>query len=289
MDKKATERLVFDRFRAACPLFAGGHIRIIPASQRASEGQDPVPDFLCRDTSRRRIGVELGEWLSPEQMATDIEQDRLEKSYSDAEAIHRIPRPPHIGIVRLFPRPRMKLTGEDALAFSVELEKYLWALEDGWDDHRERRSPQGFRCADFSGYPCLEKRLEELRIEAAQFYTPPEGTQWIWFPTRVSAFTPQTAVQALADLLNDKCAKYTTLKQDKVLAALYLVVYYAQAFQHNTPYVPLTLRQVAERARMAATACPGPFDAIYLFDLMRTPEEVVRVWPGSDEALSASV
>ncbi len=277
IDKKTTERLVFDRFLAARPLFAGAHVRVIPVNERSGEGQDPVPDSVCEDASGRRIGVELGEWLAPDQMATDIEQDRLEASYVETEAIQRILRPPHVGYVRLFALPRKKLTRDCALALFAELERYLWALEDDWDAHRERRSPQGFRCTDFSGYSCLEKHLEELRIEAAQYHTLPEGTQWIMFPARGGAFTPERAVQALVDLLNDKCGKYTTLKQDKTLAALYLVAYYAQAFQHNTPYLPFTLPQVAEKARMAATACPGPFDAIYLFDLMRTPEEIVRL------------
>jgi hypothetical protein len=164
-------------------------------------------------------------------------------------------------------------------SFSAELKSYLWALESDWGEHRERRSRQGFRCDDFSGYPCLGGHLQELRIEAAEFYVPPEGISWIWFPARGGPFTPDRAVQALAELLNDKCGKYGTLKQDQALDSLYLVAYYEQAFRRNTPYVPLALAQVGTRARLLLTGCPGPFDGIYVFDLMRRPLEVVQLWP----------
>jgi hypothetical protein len=70
----ADERQIFGEFCTASPNFAGRELKF-------SDGADP-PDFVGVDEKGARIGIELGEWLNPQQMAASIKRERDRKRVS---------------------------------------------------------------------------------------------------------------------------------------------------------------------------------------------------------------
>lgn len=78
--KKEMEKIIFDAFIKIEPNFDGE-----PVTYEQCE-KDP-PDFICKN-DKKRIGVELGEWLHKEQTERsraleDIEEEIKEKVLSD--------------------------------------------------------------------------------------------------------------------------------------------------------------------------------------------------------------
>jgi len=69
--QKNEERVVFEAFLILEPTFAGEMI----ASWHVAE-LDP-PDILCSTVSGRTIGVELGEWLQPEEMKASKRREAI--------------------------------------------------------------------------------------------------------------------------------------------------------------------------------------------------------------------
>lgn len=72
-EQQQEEAALFNRFIATHPNFAGE-----PLTDWMAPTNDP-PDVLCR-TTNRRVGVEMGEWLSFPEMTAAKGRERIERA-----------------------------------------------------------------------------------------------------------------------------------------------------------------------------------------------------------------
>lgn len=267
------EKITFGNFRATYPEFAGRDVA-------CQDGPDP-PDFICVDSEGWRVGVELGEWLNPKQMAANVERERLEDSFLDVLGSENEEPPKNIGLVYLGTSAGVALDKADAKTFSREMYACIEDLDHRWPENPEWHWPQGYVHNEFSNYLCLAKYLHGLDLRSRTQYPTIRGIQWIQFYARGGAYTARDAIDVLLDLLRKKTAKYAGLHQQQGLNELYLVAYYDRALIYNTPYFApgVTLTDVARLAAAEVAQNPGPFQKVFLFNALPGERQVMRLWP----------
>lgn len=267
------EKITFGNFRATYPEFAGRDVA-------CQDGPDP-PDFICVDSEGWRVGVELGEWLNPGQMAANVEREQQEDSFLDVLGSENEEPPKNIGLVWLGTRAGVALDKADAETFSREMYACIGDLDHRWPKNPEWHWPQGYVHTDFSKYSCLAKYIQTLHLRSREHYPTIRGSQWICFPARGGAYSPRDAVDVLLDLLRKKTAMYARLHQQERLDELYLVAYYDRALIYNTPYFApgVTLVDVARLAAAEVARCPGPFQKVFLFNALPQDRQVIQLWP----------
>jgi hypothetical protein len=192
--KKEMEEIIFKTFISVEPNFAGGELKCEQCPK------DP-PDFICIE-KKRRIGVELGEWLHENQTARsrafyDIERKikgELPDTIKDFLRSHDISIRPVQGI---FPsksyRSRFILELFDYLNKFV-LSEPMTEEEDKWDD--------------FNQHPILQKYITKICVSET---TSPSDILFI----KGGPCSPEDPLNALFDQLNAKInhRKYKNLKK----------------------------------------------------------------------------
>jgi hypothetical protein len=265
------EKAIFSRFFALC-----GTCGLAGSSCR--EGADP-PDYICTATVGKRIGVELAEWLNEDQMRESIQRERLERSYLDVVKSKQEPPPVNFGFVWLGTEHDLQLDKKNGLQFRSELYQCIRKIDRAWRQEENWQSPQGRQYSDFSGFPTLKKHLMRLTCFPRSSFNTKLGSEWVAFPMRVGAYSPQTAVDALSGIIARKTQKYGTLRQDQQLDELHLLVYYNKGLLHNLPYVApeYGFNEVAAEVAPGVAAKPGPFQKVYLLDAVEG--KLITLWP----------
>ena len=261
--KKEMERIIFDAFIGIEPNFAGG-----PVTYEQCE-KDP-PDFICKN-DKRRIGVELGEWLHKEQTdksraLEDIEEE-IKKQVLLDEKISNFLKNHEVSI----------FTIADKFPSKVDMERFISEL------------------IDFLMKFITESQLEEKKYFLNNFNGHLKVKEFIaWISIHKSilqgaiefvkggAYSPDDAVNALLRIISDKVNKenYQNLKKDVKLTEFYLIVYYHKALIYNSPFngVEQTIHTIVESVRKKMDKNHGPFDKIFLFVAME-PGEVFTLYP----------
>ena len=270
------EKLVFAAFLRTVPNFVDSPI------ERWESGQDP-PDVLCIEKWGRRIGVELANWLDEEQMAASIERERLEHSYLEAIRSEEVAPPENIGLVWLSERLDTRLQQIDAESFRKELFELINEIDHQWFSNEDRDNPQGVFIRRFPNHSCLERHLQLLTIYSRKDFDTMLGFRWIDFPMTGGAYTPDTMVEALLEILRKKSLKYANLHREQGLEELHLVIYYNKALFHNTPFLApdFGFREVADLAAQEARESHGNFEKIFLFNAtgQEHEREAIQLWP----------
>ena len=232
--KERLERGVFKRFIAVQPGFAVRRWRY------AGRNSDR-PDFIVR---RDHIGVELGEWLHPEQTRRSIQFDKYESAIIRAAKQRRLTsflksfkpsdaeRYTVIVTVKSLPRPAdWTETIKGLLTFLAKAPSPSTNFERRWG----RLFGPGELPAQ------LEPSFACVRVCIAG-----ESNLGIRL-NRAASGDPEDAYIALEKLLHNKIVKkgslYRAAKQSKALAELWLVVHYGRAFAINSPFEGIGIRQ----------------------------------------------
>jgi hypothetical protein len=289
MGNEKSEKLIFEAFLKASPDFAGE-----PICERYSINEwyeatglarpEPPnherPDIICITDCGRRIGVELKGWLHQEQIGEAKLQERIEESLLRAIGKQPANRCRFIRKLWLSPLPGSRMRPQDVDEFRAQLFRLIeetdraWAEKPAWDveltDH----------CNDFSSYPTLGKYLNGIRFyphrqserefevnneESAAFVV-----DWIGFPARGGAFTPEDMLEPLRELLDKikKDERYRDLCAKVGLEEIYLLVHYDfNAFAYNTPVETpdFKFEDVARYATETLNNDAGHFHKIFLF------------------------
>jgi hypothetical protein len=272
--KQRAEAANFERFKDACPDFAGRPLASV------QWGGDP-PDVLCVDTMGNRIGVELVQWVNQSQIAASKKQFALEDSYNKVIQSPSEKPPACIGMIFIY--TRVPLAPESATAFRKELYDFITHAAARYP---EWEGPQGYIFSDFTGYACLVEHLEGLQFYSASRRLPAQlGIHWIVFRNRGGAYTEAWMRDALVDNIRRKIDKYAKpdnkvkLEQQQ-LAEFDLLAYYDDAALHNTPYdVPgFGFREVSSFLAGKLVAHPHPFDKVFLYSPLENPP-AIQSWP----------
>jgi hypothetical protein len=221
------EMTIFEYFIKKQPDFAGRKITWGP-------GTDP-PDVRCSDEDSKRIGVELG---NETQMATCKKRESIEESFRSAVRSRETPHPSNIGMVHFGLKDAVKPSSTDSQGFHDEMYALVEVLNQTWPPEDLKYSPRGYVHHDFSGHPTLGKYLHMLEIVPSTVINPPDQYPWIDFRPWGTAYSSQTTIDALAELVAKKTAKYDGLNAKENLTELYLVAYYDQGLFYNTPTTP---------------------------------------------------
>lgn len=272
-DLRSKEELIFEAFHCIRPDFAGR-----PVEWKL--GANP-PDILCIDREGKRIGVELGEWLSEKQIKAFKIRERMEGSFLAAIRSEELPPPSNIGRVWLSVKSLKPLRRDDTEAFRKELLSLVRSVDSDWEKNEDRQSPQGYSHLDFSGYSYLERYLGRLHFWSRSEFDTPLGIRWITFQNYGGAYTPQESVDALREQLNKKTSKYDDLHRQESLDELYLLIYYDQGWFYNTPFAApgFGFGEIAEIAAKVAASNYGKFQKIFLFNSLYGDQEAAQLWP----------
>jgi ssDNA-binding Zn-finger/Zn-ribbon topoisomerase 1 len=277
--KERAERLNFDAFRKACPDFAG---RPLKSFRRGGE----PPDFLCFDPKRKRIGLELVEWLEQGQIAREKPLYSLEREYLRVIRSDKRVAPKNIGQVFVYVKKDKRLSAGHAKQFRKELYKFIANVNSRWSANPEWTDSQGQDFHDFSGFPTLAEHLAMLVFFSRDRFSPYPGVPWIWFEMHGGAFSCQWMLDALLANIKKKIEKYDKPGnkkelQEQRLDEFYLLAYYDQAVLYNTPYsgVEFGFADVASAVHRYLAATQHPFDKVFLFSPLERESQVIQVWP----------
>jgi hypothetical protein len=279
--KERAERLNFDAFRKAWPNFAG---RPLKSFRR---GGDP-PDFLCFDHTRKRIGVELVEWLEQGQTAREKARYGLEQGYLRVIRSDKRAAPKHIGRVFLYAKKGKRLSTGRAKQFQKELYNFIASVNNRWPTNPEWTNPQGQDFTDFRGSPALAEHLAMLVFFSRGRFNAYPNVEWICFEAHGCAFSYQWMVDALLANIKKKIQKYRKPDNKKQLRAqrldeFDLLAYYDQAALYNTPYsgIGFGFADVASVVHGYLAGTQHPFDKVFLFSPLERESQVIEVWPSA--------
>jgi hypothetical protein len=268
----AGEKSIFQAFLDTCPDFAGRRLQCEP-------GADP-PDFLGTDATGKRVGIELGEWLHPDQMAASKAREREEESFTNVLRSEERDPPENILFVVMGKEGGVALRDGDADQFRTEAFACVQEFDSRWPENRDWQGPQRIFRRDLAAYRCLAKYLTSLTFFPRRDKRAVRGVAWLTFEGRGGAYTPQWAIEALLRLLRKKVSKYGDLHKEQGLDELYLVAFYDQALIHNTPFFGVNFGwdQVAQIVGAEVAKNPGPFQRIFLFNALPQDRRVTLIW-----------
>jgi hypothetical protein len=285
------ERLIFDSFLRVCPNFADEPIEEwdVVNEWYARCGTEPPakpfdkrPDVIAVTASGKTIGVDLKSWVNRDQITAARRQERIQENILKAIGEQPPNETKHIGYVWLFAK-QVRFDARDAADFQRELFSLIervdrdWPQKPDWDQESDIKRDD--KC-DFAAFPALQKYL----VSVALYARPEFEENWIHFPSRGGAYSPNdmlaTLSSALASHKNDD--RYKHLKDQVGLDEVYLLVHYDfKAFAYNTPLdAPnFGFKEAAEFASNVLDRDGGNFDRVFLFHFLWGNEEAYKIFP----------
>jgi hypothetical protein len=259
-EKQERECRVFGAFLKIAPAFAGEEL----ADWAPPAEENDFPDIRANSVAGQRIGVELGEWLHQKEIAAAKTKEFIEDSILGVIGEQGPNHTAHIHHLWLHPKAKAPITPVDVEAFRFELFALIDECDRRWPEERFWRRGTTLANDDLAAYPTLSKYLAAIRLWPREYHEPwGEGIPWITFPMRAGAFSQETMLKPLRDLVSAKINHYNVSGYDH----LSLLIYYDQAALFNSPVeTPLhSFDDAAKHLTDYVDGDLGPFQSIYLF------------------------
>jgi hypothetical protein len=259
-EKQERECRVFGAFLRVAPTFADEEL----AEWAPPADENDFPDIRAKTVSGRRVGVELGEWLHQKEMAAAKTKEFIEESILSVIGEQGPNRTAHIHHLWLHPKQRARIKPADAEAFRAQLFALIEECDRRWPGERFWRRGTTLASKDLASYPILVKYLDAIRLWPLEDHEPwGEGIPWITFPMRGGAFSQETMLKPLRDLVSAKIDHYKVDGYDH----LSLLIHYDQAALYNSPVeTPLhSFEDAVKHVTDYVDGDLGPFQSIYLF------------------------
>lgn len=273
MTKREHERAIFEAFLRVLPEFAGETV------QEWRQPCDEFPDVICTSSSGKRIGVELGEWLNEEEIRTAKSMERIQDSILEAIGKQGDNRTENIYFVWLEPKAKARVKPKEKNYFRQQLFQFIKEVDKRWPSERFWHSPQGYEAkgGDLKRYPLLMKYLNAIHLFPRMWYhgwppngylkkrTWPPGHDWIIFPARGGAYSEDTMLQSLFELLAQKQEHYS--KSGTGFDRLCLIIYYNAAMLYCSPVETphFKFEDAVQAAKQFIGDDASPFNDIFLF------------------------
>lgn len=281
------EKLIFDSFLKACPVFANEPIEEWDVVEEwyAKRALDPPPhpfdkrpDVIALTASGRRIGVELKSWVNREQITDARKQERIQQNILKAIGEQPPNETQDIGLVRLSAK-EVRFDPQDTARFREQIFELIYKVDNDWSKKTEWLRNCEER-GDLSGFPILEKYLNGVWFEPTARTNFP--IEWIRFPSPGGAYSPHEMLETLKESLfaHRRDDRYKDLKEQLGLDEVYLLVHYDfKAFAYNSPFgAPnFGFKEAAAFASGALNGDGGYFDRVFLFHFLWSEEEAYRI------------
>lgn len=268
------ERAIFEVFLAAHPSLAG-------EVKEVRQPDEEFPDVIMKLKDGAEVDFELGEWLDGAQMAEAKRHERLEAAIRDAIGPQGPNPSRHFRAVMLSPREDLpKFDHADRGGFKAVLATLIQETDHQWPTERFWHSPQGRVCRDLAAYPPLGKYLRSVVFDPlvvrGQARPWPSGQPWVFTELRGGSYSPETALRALAGILEQKIRRYGRFSRPTRL-----LIYYGKAVAYNTPYLGVETREFVDVAALAAQAVRGQdsFEKVYLLNALEPGLEAYEIYP----------
>ena len=277
------EQSVLADLEASFPNFTGEKL----TWEKVPDGRDP-PDFIA-SLPKRRVGLELIEWLDGGQMGPAKGRE------SQREQIHRILasdweneyKPKHFRGVSISPDWDQRISRQDEARLRREFFANAVDVDRTWLSNPDRHGNAYYQ-AEFSGYPLLGRYFNSIYYIGGE----PHGRCWIREDVDGVAVDPELPGQTLEDALDKKLnlcsapAAENRLKE-RGLTELYLLVHGGfNAYLYNTSSGHLSLEDISKRgaAFYAGRALRRTFNRVWFFDSLDSADEgnaLMGLPPGS--------
>lgn len=276
LSKRKHERAIFEAFLNAEPQFSGETLRdwCLP------ENPDEFPDVVCKTSSGRRIGVELGEWLNEEEMREAKGMERIQSSILLAIGDQGTNTTDNILFLWLRPRAKARIKPNDIPLFRKQLFSFIAEVDRQWPSEPSWHNPPGrdVPTEKLSDFAILQKYLGSIRFFPRMKYegwppngkfvkkTWPIGQDWIVFPCRGGSFDQNSMLQPLFELVARKKERYGG--HGTGFESMCLIVYCNSALIYNSPAECepfFTFQDAANSLREFVGDDAEPFHHIFLF------------------------
>jgi hypothetical protein len=280
------EKLIFESFLKACPDFAGEPIEewdVVEEwyGKRAfalpPHPFDKRPDIIARTVAGKRIGIELKSWVNRDQITEARKQERIQENILKAIGEQPPNETQHIGYVWLSGK-EVRFHAKEAAFFREQMFSLIEQVDSNWSQKPDWDQDLFENFHDFTGFPILEKYLHSV-----EFHPRPRfDIEWIQFPTRGGAYSPNDMLGTLSRALvaHKTDERYKELRIQAGLGEVYLLIHYDfKAFAYNTPFdAPnFGFKEAAEFASNVLGDDGGYFDRIFLFHFLWGKEEAYRI------------
>ncbi len=268
------EKAIFEAFLVA-------HVPFAAKVKEVHQPDDQFPDIVATMTDGTEVDFELGEWLDGAQVGEAKRYERLQKTMLDAIAPPGPNPSPHFRAVMLTAREdATRFDPADRAAFRSEFLALVAETHHFWPTEPFWHSPQGRICQDFAEHPTLGMYLvsalfDPLVVRGAPRPWPAREP-WVFVEGRGGAYSEETALRAMADILDQKIGHYGRFSRPTRL-----IIYYGKAVACNTPYVGIQTRDFADAAARAAAVVAGQtaFEKIYLLNALEPGLEAFEIYP----------
>jgi len=257
------ETAIFQAFLRAYPSFAV-KVKVV----RQPDGDSP--DLITELTDGTLMDFELAEWLLGTHMAAAKRRERLAGSIINAIGAQPANESSHFRAVMLTPREHARpVSPAAAAAFRASLMDLITETDRRWPAERDLRA-----------YSSLEKYLAAVHFEplvVGGHARPWPGGNWIFNELPGGSYSPDSALEALRGILEQKIGHYAGFSPPTRL-----IVYYNKAVAYNTPYLGVEIREFADIAALAAqmVATQRVFEKIYLLNALDAGLAVYELYPG---------
>jgi hypothetical protein len=235
------------------------------------------------------LGFQLGRWLNQDQISQGKKADQFEADIRQAIEPQPQNQPQHIHLILLTQRNgRVRFEQQDSQKFRTELSDLIDKTDQQWLKERHWKSPQGYHCREFAGFPTVGKYLADVWFvpRAAgnvkkKRHLP--GTPWILFKARGGSYSGKAAMEALRAIISKKASHYDSSSKQRVNL---LIHYGADAFNYNTPYLDVDtpdFKSVAKAAAGEVQFCSKtqtlPFEKVYLCNTLPLELDAHEIFP----------
>src|SRR5258708_10565777 len=158
---KPEEKLLFETFLSTHPAFLNLK-RLIPRPE--------PPDVIATDSSARKIGIELTEWLDKRQTTPSVaDQENQMRWLSALDTEHRDP-PKSFQYAQIWFRSGMRFSKQEELSFCQEFYRLAAYVDDNWEREMAGKTQKIWN--DFNRDPTSLKHLIAFRSEYMAPLTP---------------------------------------------------------------------------------------------------------------------
>jgi hypothetical protein len=267
------EQSVLNDIESSFPNFTGKHLAWV----HVPSPNDP-PDFIAT-TSSGMFGLEFREWLDDAQTsaASGRAKQRAHLVRIIGTGWEQEYQPISIALASIEPRWGLRVRTADEAGLRQEFYKCATHIDQTWSTNPDRRGRR-YHQMEFPGCPLMTTYLKAINYIDGQAH----GLIWMQIEDEGGVCDPFVPAQTLENALAHKLTKFNEPSRKAKIAAQNLSEHDLlihggwNTYTKNTPYEPLTLRQISKRGADLYEAHPlrDTFDRVWFYDSLDSADDI---------------